>query len=464
MRYAILHNYEQRAVSVRTSDVQNQMKIIADHLITYNYLNDPSSKVVDAELEQIAILYNGRVLIIGPDLKIIKDTYGLSEGKTMISEEVVRCLKNQASSNYDKENGYIEVTTPIINSADVDNTVISQPDNDDMGTTGTTLAQGVLLTGVSTDTIIATKDILSRKAVVVEAIVIFIVMFLALFWSIRLVKPFEKMTKKIGEVKAGFTNDPIEIRDYVETEHISDAFNNVLSRMKALDDSREEFVSDVSHELKTPITSMKVLADSLTAEQNIPVETYREFMTDMSSEIDREDRIINDLLSLVRMDKSTGQLNISQVDMNVLVELVLKRLSPIARKRDVELVYESIRPVTASVDEVKMTQIITNLVENAIKYNKEHGWVKVTLDADHQFFTIQVADSGIGIPEDSVNRIYERFYRVDKSRSREMGGTGLGLAITRNAILMHRGSIKVESTENVGTTFTVRIPLSYISA
>jgi signal transduction histidine kinase len=234
--------------------------------------------------------------------------------------------------------------------------------------------------------------------------------------------------------------------------------------MKALDDSREEFVSDVSHELKTPITSMKVLADSLTAEQNIPVETYREFMTDMSSEIDREDRIINDLLSLVRMDKSTGQLNISQVDMNVLVELVLKRLSPIARKRDVELVYESIRPVTASVDEVKMTQIITNLVENAIKYNKEHGWVKVTLDADHQFFTIQVADSGIGIPEDSVNRIYERFYRVDKSRSREMGGTGLGLAITRNAILMHRGSIKVESTENVGTTFTVRIPLSYISA
>ena len=111
-----------------------------------------------------------------------------------------------------------------------------------------------------------------------------------------------------------------------------------------------------------------------------------------------------------------------------------------------------------------MTQIITNLVENAIKYNKEHGWVKVTLDADHQFFTIQVADSGIGIPEDSVNRIYERFYRVDKSRSREMGGTGLGLAITRNAILMHRGSIKVESTENVGTTFTVRIPLSYISA
>ena len=458
MRFAILQNYEQRAVSVRTSDVQNQMKIIADHLITYNYLQDPSSEVVDAELEQISNLYNGRILIIGPDLKIIKDTYGVSEGKTIISEEVIKCLKNQASSSYDRENGYIEVTTPIVAPSDTTAATQSSDTAD-----GGTAVEGVLLTGVSTDTVIATKDILSRKAVVVEAIVIFIVLFLAVFWSVHLVRPFEKMTKAIGEVKAGFTNDPIVVRDYTETEHICDAFNNVLARMKALDDSREEFVSDVSHELKTPITSMKVLADSLTTQQDVPVETYREFMQDMSSEIDREDRIINDLLALVRMDKSATELNISQIDMNVLVELVLKRLSPIARKRDVELVFESIRPVTAAVEEEKMTQVITNLVENAIKYNKEHGWVKVTLDADHQFFTIKVADSGIGIPEESISRIYERFYRVDKSRSREIGGTGLGLSITRNAILMHRGSIKVESTENVGTTFTVKIPLTYIS-
>ena len=125
------------------------------------------------------------------------------------------------------------------------------------------------------------------------------------------------------------------------------------------------------------------------------------------------------------------------------------------------MVLESLRPVTAEVDEVKMSQIFTNLVENAIKYNKEHGWVKVLLDADHQFFTVEVSDSGIGIPED-YEHIYERFYRVDKSHSREIGGTGLGLAITRNAILLHRGSIKVSSVEGQGTTFTVKIPLSYI--
>lgn len=120
------------------------------------------------------------------------------------------------------------------------------------------------------------------------------------------------------------------------------------------------------------------------------------------------------------------------------------------------------RPVVAEVDEVKLTLIMTNLVENAIKYNKEHGWVKVELDADHQYFTFRVSDSGIGIPEDSLPHIYERFFRVDKSHSRQIGGTGLGLAITKNAVLMHRGSITVTSVEGEGTSFTVKIPLTYI--
>ena len=110
-----------------------------------------------------------------------------------------------------------------------------------------------------------------------------------------------------------------------------------------------------------------------------------------------------------------------------------------------------------------MTLIMTNLVENAIKYNHEHGWVKVVLDADHQHFTLQVSDSGLGIPEQDLPHIYERFYRADKSHSREMGGTGLGLAITKSAVLLHRGSITVSSKLGEGSTFTVKIPLNYIT-
>ena len=238
-----------------------------------------------------------------------------------------------------------------------------------------------------------------------------------------------------------------------ETIHIVDAFNQLLSRMKVLDDSRQEFVSNVSHELKTPLTSMKVLADSLLAQPDAPAEMYREFLQDITAEIDRENQIITDLLSLVKMDKKAVDLNVSAVNINELTELICKRLRPIARKKDVEVELTSLRPVVAEVDEVKMTLIISNLVENAIKYNKEHGSVKITLDADHQVFTLEVKDTGIGIPQDSLDKIYERFYRVDKSHSREIGGTGLGLAITKNAVLMHRGSITVSYLEGGAAYF-----------
>ena len=286
---------------------------------------------------------------------------------------------------------------------------------------------------------------------------------IAFFLSRYVLKPFEKITESINEVKNGFTDEEIHVTEYIETEHIGDAFNQMLGRMKVLDDSRQEFVSNVSHELKTPLASMKVLADSLLAQEDVPAELYREFMTDIADEIDRENKIITDLLALVKMTRTSADMNVEPMDINALLELLLKRLGPIAARANVKLVFESRRKVSAEVDEVKLTLALSNLVENAIKYNVDGGWVKVILDADHQYFTVEVSDSGIGIPQESIEHIYERFYRVDKSHSREIGGTGLGLAITRSAILMHRGSVNVTSEEGVGTTFTVKLPLSYIA-
>ncbi len=454
MRYAILQNYEQRAVNVKISDVSTQLRILANHLITYHYLQDTSSEVINAELDQLSSLYDGRVLVINNDLRIVKDTYGISENKTIISEEVVRCIKGENTSRYDRNNGYVELTIPITE------TIALGGGTDNIERKE--IVRGVMLVSASTDSISVTLDILSRKALIVEVIVILAMVIVAILAAKVLIRPFEKITEALNQAQEGYTNDPISVTDCLETEHIGDAFNRVLGRMKMLDDSRQEFVSNVSHELRTPITSMKVLADSLVSQKDVPVELYQEFMADISEEIEREDKIITDLLSLVRMDRTAADMNITEVDINALVELIMRRLRPIAQKRDVEVVYESVRPVMAAVDEVKLTLILSNLVENAIKYNKEHGWVRVKLDADHQYFTVEVADSGVGIPEESMDNIYERFYRVDKSRSREIGGTGLGLAITRSAVLMHRGTIKAESIEGEGTTFTIRIPLKYI--
>ncbi|MBE5830749.1 MAG: two-component sensor histidine kinase [Butyrivibrio sp.] len=461
MHWIILDSYEDRAVSVKATEVQTQLRILANHLIFYNYLQSPSSDVINAELDILANLYDGRVMVINDDLKVVKDTYNISQGKTIISEEVVNCLKTGSRgllSKYDQSNGYIELITPIIESEVIEEQDVSEHGNPNE------VVRGVLLTSVSTDTIARTMEILSHRAAILEVLIALIIIVFAALVSYGLLKPFDRITAAINDIKEGYTDKPIVGPNYLETDQIIKAFNALLKRMKVLDDSRQEFVSNVSHELKTPITSMKILADSLLTQEEVPNEVYREFMTDISQEVDREDKIINDLLALVKMDKTSAGLSITSVDVVALTENVLKRMRPIAKEHNIDLILESKRAITAEIDEVKISLVIMNLVENAIKYNKDNGFVRVELDADHQYFYLSVVDSGVGIPEESIDHIYERFYRVDKSRSREIGGTGLGLSIARNAVIMHRGSIDVKSTLGEGTTFIVKIPLTSVGA
>ena len=263
-------------------------------------------------------------------------------------------------------------------------------------------------------------------------------------------------------MRYGYLDTKLDLSTYTEMKEFSDGFNAMVDRMQKIDDSRQEFVSNVSHELKTPMTSIKVLADSLKDQEDVPNELYKDFFEDIANEIDRENEIISSLLALVRTEKNNTSLNIKKANINDVIEGILKRVRPIAGEKNVELVLESFKPIEAEIDELKLTSAITNLVENAVKYNVVDGWVRVSLNADHQYFYIKVADSGIGIPDDSQDMVFERFYRVDKDRARKTGGTGLGLAITKNIILLHNGEIKVYSKEGEGTTFTVRIPLTYV--
>lgn len=443
--FGIVKFYESRAVELRTAEIQNQCTILCNQLNNYGYLADTSSEVINASFTQLTNIYNGRVMVIDRNLKVVKDTYSLDEGKTDVSENVIRCMRGTRTNYYDKANHYIEVTSPIVEA-------------------GGDKVIGVMLASVSTDSIETTIQILYTYGSVIAGIVIILLTMLSVFLADRMVRPLHKITEAIENVTEGYSDDVLHVDTFAETRQLSEAFNKMLGRLKLLDESREEFVSNVSHELKTPMTSMKVLADSLLEQENVPVEMYQEFMRDIAKEIDRESQIITDLLSLVKMDRSGQTMNIQTINVNELLEQILKRLKPIAEKKNVEMVMESFRPVSAQIDEVKFTLAVSNLVENAIKYNHENGWVHVSLNADHKYFYIKVEDSGIGIPEHDQAHIFERFYRVDKSHSREIGGTGLGLAIARNAVIVHRGSIKVYSSEGEGTTFTVRIPLIYVEA
>lgn len=443
MQFFVIRGYEKRAIHVRTVDILSQSKILADQIAAYGYLEDHTNEIINKEFEQLTNIYDGRILVVDRAFHIQKDTFDIDSDKIIISEAVVKCMQGEDVTKHDAVSGFIEIAVPVRQLL-MDEVI------------------GVLLVSVSTDSTQTHIAYLTQIGFIVLLTAGVVCVVLAVIISSKLAQPFIRLSKSIDEIQAGYGEDELMIHSYSETELICERTNELLERMKVLDDSRQEFVSNVSHELKTPLTSMKVLADSLNGQDNVPVELYKEFMQDITNEIDRENKIITDLLSLVKMDKSADSLNIAALNINELLELILKRLRPIAEQKHVELVLESFRPVTAEVDEVKLTLAISNLVENAIKYNSENGWVHVSLNADHQFFYIKVEDNGMGIPEESLDRIFERFYRVDKSHSKEIGGTGLGLAITRSVVLMHRGAIKAFSTEGEGTIFNVRIPLNYI--
>ncbi len=464
----ISSRYEAKAVDYRLEDISRRLDLLADKISQNRILYGEDNAEVTTEIRIIAEQYSGRVILLNSKCRMIQDTYTYGTQGTAattqyyISEPVMKAMKGEETNRISSNT--IEITLPIYTKISVDNNVDGNViENGDKANTSDTTIGGALFVIVSIEDIHKTMDSVHQKTYLLIILFVLIMFFFAYWFSYLVTKPFKKMVAIIDQVSESSFNETVSISGYSEVESMVDSFNKMIGRIQHLENSRQEFVSNVSHELKTPITSVKVLADSLLMQEDAPPELYREFLVDITEEIERENKIINDLLSLVKLDKTAGEMNISSVDINELLEQILKRLKPIASTRNIELIFESFRSVMAEVDEVKLSLAISNLIENAIKYNYDEGWVRVSLNADHKFFYVKVADSGVGIPEELQDHIFERFYRVDKARSRETGGTGLGLSITRNAVLMHRGAIKVYSKEKEGTTFTVRIPLNYIS-
>ena len=437
----IIYGFLRKSMDETVTQVKWQSNILASDILAMDFLKNPDSDAADVEIQQMAYAYSARILIINSDYIIVKDNYIFDEGKTIVTEDVINAFKGKSHSHINYKSSSAVITTPII---------------DDTGK-----ISGVIKVSISGYATIQTINYMKRISIAVMIALLLVFSGILVFVIYKLTSPAKDMKEAILSLSDGDKNARIKKQTIKEYKDIGDAVNVLLDRLESIDGSRDEFVSNVSHELKTPMTSMKVLADSLLAKENAPIEMYKEFMQDIAEEIDRENEIIGDLLNLVRTDGERAVLNIETVDVNELMEVVLKRLKPIALKNNIEIIFESMRPVTASIDRVKFIIVLTNIIENAIKYNHPEGWVKITLNADHKFFYVDVSDSGIGIPEECKDQVFERFYRVDKARSRETGGTGLGLAITKNIVLLHKGTIKFYSKENEGTTFNIRIPLNY---
>ena len=295
-------------------------------------------------------------------------------------------------------------------------------------------------------------------------ILIFVLVALAavavgfLFASV-LTKPVSDMTKVIQRMSKGNFKLRVPEKGAGEVRHLASAFNSMSEKLEALDETRNQFVANASHELKTPLAAMKVLIESLVYQPDMDKSLRIEFLQDVNKEIDRLSAIVSDLLTLVRMDAGSLQLHLETLCVGDLVEENAHRLNTMVRKRGQTLNIDVQDDCETQGDRGKLNQIIYNLMENAIKYTQDGGTIDVTLVREDGNAVFSVKDNGPGIPADALPHIFERFYRVDKARSRETGGTGLGLSIVKQLIALRDGSVRVESEEGKGSTFIAEIPI-----
>lgn len=444
----LLERMETYYIDNSKSEWLRKANMVASQIHQGNYLKDDSNETAfmymltetskDKE-------FDARILVINEQGFVVGDSSQTDLNRTIVNKQVFEALEGKDSAEKQKKDDAMIMSAAV--------SIVDRENKEEV--------TGAVLISASIDDVYKSLDEMKTQTYLLSLLTSLIVGLLSFFTSGLIIKPLKTLLKFVQRITNGKLDQKIDVKGKDEVSELGIAINHMTEQLQRVEQSREEFVSNVSHELKTPLSAIKVLTEVLIFQENVPPEMYKEFFTDINSEVDRLNNIINDLLTLVKLDQKEVPLNINIVNVDETIQAILKRLAPLAKQKSIELIYEGHKEVNAEIDEVKFTLAISNLVENSIKYTPENGRVRVTLNMDHQDVFIGVKDTGIGIAKDEQSKIFERFYRTDKTRNRETGGTGLGLAITYKTIVMHNGRIQVESEEQQGTEFLVRIPLRH---
>lgn len=388
-----------------------------------------------------------RVLILNTDSVVIFDSQNNYNvlNKAQIKSSVLTAVSGKTGySEYSNEDNItmLDAAAPIIINGEI---------------------AGVANIVYSAEEISVFRDATKNDIWLITIVVSMLVGIVIFLFTNLITKRIVDFTKKIKSMSSdGILDEKLDVRGNDEISHLAEAFNTMSEKVLNLEHKRVEFVSNASHELKTPLSSIKLMADSILQTPDIDMEYVREFLTDMNNEVDRLNRIVNKLLYITKMDTDAEKLE-AGMDMADLRDIVLgieKNLAPIANRDEITFEVCATDSVFVMANKDMLWQGIYNVVDNAIKYSNEFGTVTVNLTSDKNNAYITVKDNGVGISKDDIEKIFERFYRVDKARSRETGGTGLGLAIALGAIQFHGGTINVESEPNIGSTFKITLPLA----
>ncbi len=319
--------------------------------------------------------------------------------------------------------------------------------------------KGSMILSVSIESIVEQTALIRWQMLVVILITGVLVLIISAFISGAMVKPIKVLTQGIIRIGQGDFRHRVSIYGKSELALMANTFNDMTQRLEDIDRTRNDFVANASHELKTPMASIKVLVETLQHQKKYSKEMTKEFLNDINNEIDRLTIMINELLVLVRQDEEGKQiLHFAEFDLSELVGDVCRKLKGIAEKKNISINTDLSAQCYINADIKLIERMCINIIENAIKYTGDNGNVNVTLTQNVQNLKLSIEDTGIGIPNEELPYIFDRFYRVDKARARETGGSGLGLSIVKSIVRLHEGEIYAESELNKGTKINVTLP------
>ena len=403
---------------------------------------------------QAARTGGGRLLVVDMDGKVQFDTFDERCGTRLALAEVHTLLRGERESDHGFHR--LDGTQTPVEGMDDQSAWVG------CFTSALFAAQrrvGALVMIVSVQDTVDSLLVMRNQMLRIFSIALVVVLILSAFISRIVTKPVKELSAGIERMSAGDYQHRVHVPGKGEMAQLAAAFNQMSEQVHNLDEARNQFVSNASHELKTPMATIKILVESMLYQDDMPGELRSEFLTDINKEIDRLSSVVSDLLTLVHIDSHKLRLRREQMIFADTVRESVKRFTPLAGKRGQELTIEISDPCEMMADPGKLAQVCYNIIENAIKYTPDGGKISVTLRRMGRDAVLEIADTGVGIPQEDVAHVFDRFYRVDKARSRDTGGTGLGLSIVQQIVRLHAGSVTVTSEQGKGTTFTVQLPV-----